>query len=240
MSGRSGDTILVGQASRIRFASSAAIADEVDAKRTIIVADELTSRLIPASLAARPVAIVPRGEEAKKLAVLDSVYSRFLEAGVGRDWGVLAVGGGSVSDLAGFAAATWMRGIAMYCMPTTMLAMVDASVGGKNGIDFHGYKNLIGTFSQPVLVIIDPENLTGLPGYDLAGGMAEALKHAIIDGESHFGLIEQATGSIDFGRPADPRRDGKVLEAVIRESVRVKASIVNNDEKETEIGRAHV
>jgi len=143
---------------------------------------------------------------------------------------VLAVGGGSVSDLAGLAAATWMRGVDFRVVPTTLLAMVDASVGGKNGIDLDGYKNVIGTFAQPSLVQIDASVLASLPERDLAGGLVEAVKHGLIDGGDHPALVEavvEPSGRI--------RRSA--LGPVIRRSVALKAAIAGADERETGVRR---
>ncbi|MBU0927804.1 MAG: 3-dehydroquinate synthase, partial [Spirochaetes bacterium] len=186
--------------STIRFAPIAALEGLVDTGRTVFVADELTAGFVRRLAGDDRIAVVPRGEAAKCLASLDGLYERFLELGVGRDWTAVGVGGGSVSDLAGFAASTWMRGLDFGFVPTTLLAMVDASVGGKNGIDYRGYKNLVGCFSQPRFVLVDPALLSGLPGYDLACGLAEAIKHGVIEGDGHLTALERAVaadGAID-------------------------------------------
>jgi len=211
--------------STIRFGPVSGLSGLVDPERTVIVADELTSRFIPAGFSSDRLAVVERGETAKSLASLETLYTRFLELGVGRDWTVIGIGGGSISDLAGFAASTWLRGIDFGFVPTTLLAMVDASVGGKNGIDFGGYKNLVGSFSQPRFVQVDTALLSGLPGHDLACGLVEAIKHGWLDGEAHMALIERVvseTGSIDL--PA--------LLPVIKGSITLKAAVVNADERE--------
>jgi len=193
--------------------------------RTVIVADKLTSQFIPAGFSTERTLLVERGEAAKSLASLESLYSRFLELGVGRDWTVVGIGGGSISDLAGFAASTWLRGTDSGFVPTTLLAMVDASVGGKNGIDFGGYKNLVGTFSQPRFVQVDTALLASLPEYDLACGLVEAIKHGWLDGEDHFSLVEHAVAK-------DGTIDRTMLEPVIRASITLKATVVNGDERE--------
>jgi 3-dehydroquinate synthase len=211
--------------STIRFAPVSALATLVDPARTVIIADELTREFLPPEFDRERAVVVPRGEAAKNLGSLEGVYERFLELGVSRDWTVVGVGGGSVSDLAGFAATTWLRGIDSGFVPTTLLAMVDASVGGKNGIDYQGYKNLIGSFSQPRFVLVDTELLSSLPDYDLACGLVESIKHGIIEGDEHLSNMEQAisnTGKIDRS----------LLAPIIRRSVTLKAAIAAADEHE--------
>lgn len=222
-----GDLIVSGtrSSSTIRFAPIAALAALVDPARTVIIADEISISFVTQLFDRGRTVVVKRGEAAKNLASLDGVFARFLELGVGRDWTIVGVGGGSVSDLAGFAASSWLRGVDFGFVPTTLLAMVDASVGGKNGIDYHGYKNLIGTFSQPRFVLVDPELLSSLPDYDLACGLVEAIKHGIIEGDDHLSSIEQAvsgSGTIDRG----------ALEPIIRRSIAFKAAVATADEHE--------
>jgi len=221
------DIVVTGErsSSTIRFAPMAALSTLADPERTVIVADEITRSFVTPQFNRGRIVVVQRGETAKNLASLDGVFARFLELGVGRDWTVVGVGGGSVSDLAGFAASTWLRGIDFGFVPTTLLAMVDASVGGKNGIDYHGYKNLIGCFSQPRFVLVDPELLASLPDYDLACGLVEAVKHGVIEGDEHLSLIEQAvSGSGTIDRAALP--------PVIRRSIALKAAVASADEHE--------
>ena len=193
-------------------------------ERTVIVADSLTKGFIPAAFAACPVALVPRGEAAKTLAGLESLYSAFLDAGVDRDWTVVAIGGGSISDLAGFAASTWLRGIDFGFVPTTLLAMVDASIGGKNGVDFGGYKNLVGTINRPRFILCDTTVLESLPAEALSSGLAEMVKHAVIDSPSHFSALE-AVCSSGLPRPAS-------LTDLIRKSAQLKTLIAGADERE--------
>jgi len=222
------DIVVSGERSNstIRFAPVAGLRTLADPDRTVVIADELTRGFVPPGFARERIVEVPRGEAAKNLATLEAVYARFLELGVGRDWTIVGVGGGSVSDLAGFAASTWMRGIDFGFVPTTLLAMVDASVGGKNGIDYRGYKNLVGTFSQPRFVLVDTAVLSSLPDYDLACGLVESIKHGIIEGDEHLSSIERIvakSGAID--RTA--------LAPVIRRSVALKAAVASADERES-------
>lgn len=211
--------------SRILFGSLGGLSALVEPRSAFIVADELTIRFLPPVFASCPSAIVPRGEAAKSLPSLEALYGAFLEAGLSRDGRVVAIGGGSVCDLAGLAASTWMRGVRFGLAPTTLLSMVDASVGGKNAIDFHGYKNLIGTFAQPSFVLMDCAALDSLPDADLSFGLAEAVKHAVIDGEAHLAAIEAATAG-------GPRPGAGALPGLVALSVRLKASIASGDERE--------
>lgn len=193
--------------------------------RTVIVTDPRIRKLHGADFPPCPVIEVARGEAAKGLTGLEGLWEAFLETGVDRTWTVLAIGGGSVSDLAGFAAATWLRGVDFGVVPTTLLSMVDASVGGKNGIDFKGLKNLLGTFSKPRFVRFDPSLLDSLPDADFASGMAEVIKHGILEGGDHFALIEASCSN---------RRsmDAAVLEELVRRSVAYKAGVTLRDPRE--------
>jgi 3-dehydroquinate synthase len=215
------DTAIV-YGSRDSSADSPGLAALADPKRSFIVADERTIAFLPDAFASCPRAIVPRGEAAKDLATLERLYEAFLEAGLGRDGRVIALGGGSVSDLTGFAASTWMRGVDFGFVPTTLLAMVDAAQGGKNGLDFGGRKNLIGSFHKPRFVLVDTACLASLPPCDLACGMAEALKHGVIEGEEHFSLIERRALA---GKPLD----AEGLEAIVKASIGFKGRIVAAD-----------
>lgn len=209
--------------SSIYFAKADKLLALADPEHSVIVADSLTRAFVPACYPDDRILTVPKGEDAKSPEALIRLWEGFQELGLGRDWTVVGIGGGSVSDLAGFAASTWMRGVNFGFVPTTLLAMVDASVGGKNGINLCGKKNQVGSIAQPGFVLIDTSMLASLGPQELASGMAEALKHGILDGESHLCAIERAVASMDV----------KTLEAVIRLSVGLKASIVQNDEKES-------
>jgi 3-dehydroquinate synthase len=213
-----------GRASRIAFGPLAGIGDAVDPGKTVLVTDRLIRRIHGAAFPACPVIEVERGEAAKSLASLEALYGRFLDLGLGRDGLVLAVGGGAISDLAGFAASTWLRGVDFGFAPTTLLAMVDASVGGKNGLDFRGVKNLVGSFSQPRFVRMDVSLLASLSDIEFASGMAEAIKHAVIAGGHYFALIESAAGISD---------SAEALERIVAGSVEIKAGVVERDERES-------
>jgi len=213
-----------GSISRIAFGKLSGLASAIDPAKAVIVTDRLIRSVYGALFPSCPVIEIERGEAAKSLASLETLYGRFLELEIGRDATVVAIGGGSISDLAGFAAATWLRGVDFGFVPTTLLAMVDASVGGKNGVDFRGVKNLVGSFSQPRFVRMDVSFLVTLPDIEFASGMAEVAKHAVIAGGPYFDLVESSAG---------PRRPGsEALERIVAGSVEIKAGVVTRDERE--------
>ncbi|WP_174296740.1 3-dehydroquinate synthase [Sphingomonas bacterium] len=208
-------------------------------RRTVaIVADEnvgphlatLTAALDAAGISWRSVAI-PAGEAAKSWSQLEHVCDRLLAFGVERNDPVVALGGGVVGDLAGFATAILKRGCRLVQLPTTLLAQVDSSVGGKTAINTAFGKNLIGAFHQPVLVLIDPDVLATLPPHELRAGYAEVVKYGLIDDFAFFEWCE-AHG------PALLAGDAALREHAIARSVEAKARIVAEDEHETTGRRA--
>ena len=174
-----------------------------------------------------PVAItVPRGERAKAPAVLQRLWGDLARAGIGRDGGVVGVGGGATGDLAGFAAATFMRGIAVAHVPTTLLAMVDSSIGGKTGVDLAEGKNLVGAFHAPSAVFSDPAVLATLPARQVSSGLAEIIKTAYLaDRES----VGQTARSVERVLGAD-LAPATLLVAM---SAELKGSVVSADERES-------
>ena len=168
---------------------------------------------------------IPAGETAKTRDTWAAVTDQMLAAGFARDTTLIALGGGVVGDLGGFVAATYMRGIPFVQMPTTLLAMIDASIGGKVGVDTPSGKNLVGAFHQPALVVIDPQTIATLPANHFRAGLAEALKHGVVASSSYFDLVA--------GARETTARDDVLLMDVVSESVRIKASIVSRDEKES-------
>lgn len=167
----------------------------------------------------------PAGEGNKTRASWADLTDKLLQAGVGRDGAIVALGGGVAGDLAGFVAATYLRGIPYVQVPTTLLAMVDSSVGGKTGVDTPHGKNLVGAFHQPRAVFADVATLQSLPRAHVAAGIAEALKHGAIADRSYF---EQTVGA----RDRLLARDAAALYDLIRRSVEIKASVVGDDERE--------
>jgi 3-dehydroquinate synthase len=170
-------------------------------------------------------ALVPDGERFKARGTLDGLYDAFLEARLGRDGLVVAFGGGVTGDLAGYAAASYMRGVDWVAMPTTLLSMVDSSVGGKVGINHAKAKNLIGAFHQPRAVVIDPSFLSTLPLRELRSGAYEVLKCAILGDDALFAALRAA--------PQGLRGWNRVeTESAIATACRIKAAVVEKDERE--------
>jgi 3-dehydroquinate synthase len=174
---------------------------------------------------------VPDGEEHKNLAWLAVVQDRLLEAGVERRTPVVALGGGVVTDLAGFAAATLLRGLPTVLLPTTLLAQVDAAVGGKTGINHARGKNLLGAFHQPRLVIADVSVLGTLPEREFTAGLAEVVKYGVIGDPALFRHLETDLGNV-------LRRDPDVLVPLVAACCRQKAAVVVADEREEGGARA--
>ena len=170
-------------------------------------------------------ALMPPGETTKSLASVEELYMAFHKLSADRRTVVVALGGGVIGDLAGFAAATYTRGLAFVQVPTTLLAQVDSSVGGKTGVNFGSAKNLIGAFYQPRLVVIDPDTLDTLPERERRSGLAEVVKYGII-ADSNFAalLAREMPGLLSLASPE--------LETVIAHSCRVKAHVVEEDEQE--------
>jgi 3-dehydroquinate synthase len=166
------------------------------------------------------------GEQSKTRETWTQLTDTLLERGFGRDTGIIALGGGVTGDLAGFVAATYMRGVPYLQVPTTLLAMLDASVGGKTGVDTIRGKNLVGAFHPPAAVIADPLTLHTLPEREYRAGLAEAVKHGLIADEDYFGWIETRAAELLKREPA-------ALTWLIHRSVEIKAEVVSQDERET-------
>jgi 3-dehydroquinate synthase len=170
----------------------------------------------------------PAGEWNKTRETWASLSDRMLAARFGRDCAVIALGGGVVGDLAGFVAATYLRGVPYVQVPTSLLAMIDSSIGGKTGVDVPTGKNLLGAFHQPRLVLADLDLLASLPAAQLSAGLAEAVKHGVIADADYFAFLEGDCAAI-------LAKEGAVLERVVRRSVEIKAAVVAEDERE--VGR---
>jgi 3-dehydroquinate synthase len=170
--------------------------------------------------------VLPPGEQTKSFPILTALYDTLAGIEADRKTLVVAVGGGVVGDVAGFAAATYNRGIPFVQVPTTLLAMVDSSVGGKVGINHAKGKNLIGAFHQPLGVLIDPAVLATLPDREYRGGLAEVVKYGVILAPEFFAFLEANAEAIN-------RRDPAALSHVIARSCRLKADVVEKDEYET-------
>jgi 3-dehydroquinate synthase len=169
---------------------------------------------------------IPAGEGAKCREEWARVTDRLLALGFGRDSALVALGGGSVGDLTGFVAATYLRGIPCVQLPTTLLAMVDASVGGKVGVDTPAGKNLVGAFHPPALVLGDPQALASLPDALYREGLAEAVKHGVVADAGYFEWIARHASAL-------VAREGDAVAGLVTRSVAIKAAIVSRDELET-------
>lgn len=194
--------------------------------RVVVVSDATIDRLYHPLLAPYDTVLIGTGESMKTFQTVETIWRRFIELGVDRSTFVLAVGGGIVTDVAGFAAATYMRGLSFGFVSTTLLGQVDASVGGKNGVNVDGYKNMAGTFTQPRFVVCDPGMLRTLSDREFRAGLAEVVKAAIIADAGLFAWLEGATFQ-------QLRTDTDLLTDVVSAAIRVKADIVERDERES-------
>lgn len=167
----------------------------------------------------------PAGEWNKTRETWATLSDQMLAAHFGRDSAVIALGGGVVNDVGGFVAATYLRGVPLVQVPTTLLAMIDSSIGGKTGVDVPAGKNLLGAFHQPRVVVADPDLLGSLSSAQLAAGLAEAVKHGVIADADYFGFLETEYAAI-FAKHAP------ALERLVRRSVEIKAAVVAQDERE--------
>ncbi len=185
------------------------------------------ARTVMAQCAEAHLFIAEQGEASKSLAVFGQIMQVMVEAGFTRKDCVVAVGGGVVGDLAGFAAASYMRGIDFYNIPTTLLAQVDSSIGGKTALNLGGYKNMVGAFYQPKKVLIDPNVLRTLPPRQIANGLAEAIKMSLTSDAALFELFETVANAPEVCASLEP-----ALETIIERSLRVKKHVVEQDEHE--------
>lgn len=199
--------------------------DVLPAGRVVAVSDAAVAELHGRLLAPYETLLVGRGEEHKTLRTVETLCRRLIGMGADRKTFILGVGGGIVTDVAGFAASIYMRGLPFGFVSTTLLGCVDASVGGKNGVNLDGYKNMAGVFAQPQFVVCDTSLFATLPLREIRAGLAEAVKAGIIGDEPLFGLIERA--GLD-GLCADP----EAMDKVVVHSVRLKAAVVSRDERE--------
>ncbi len=196
--------------------------------RRAILTDEIVGPLHAGKLESlrAPVLAVPAGERSKRFATLERALEFLAASGLDRGSCLVALGGGVVGDLGGLAASLYMRGIACVQAPTTLLAQVDASVGGKTAIDLEAGKNLAGTFHQPVAVFADTGTLATLPEIEIRSGLGEVVKCALIEGEEALLSLERAA-------PAIRAREPGVFDAIVERCVRLKAEIVRRDPRES-------
>jgi 3-dehydroquinate synthase len=205
----------------------------VEGRRVALVSDSIVSeifgtkvgaKLISAGLEVRPLTF-QAGEASKNWQVAGEMLEALAEAGLDRLDTVIALGGGVVGDLVGFSAACYLRGVDFVQMPTTLLAQVDSSVGGKTGVDLRAGKNLAGAFKQPLIVLADIDALASLPDAEWRSGLAEVAKSAVIDGEEFTAWIEENASALKT-------RDPIVVEEAVVRCVTFKSGVVSSDEKE--------
>ena len=194
-------------------------------KRVIVISDSNLDRTHHDLIAPYEHILIGLGEQAKSLVTLDEIYRQLIELGADRSTFILGIGGGIVTDIAGFVASTYMRGVEFGFITTTLLGSVDASVGGKNGVNIGGFKNMVGTFSQPSFVICDVALLHSLPNREFRAGLAEVIKTAILGDEELFERLEHTSFE-------ELRQNDELLSEIIIRSVKVKASVVAEDERE--------
>src|SRR6266566_3754062 len=175
-----------------------------------------------------PIALIPDGERAKSLTTVSRLLDRMVDLKLTRQSTVIAVGGGVVGDVSGFVASIYMRGIPVVQVPTTLLAQVDSSIGGKTGVNHRAGKNLIGTFYQPRLVLSDPLVLRSLPEREYVSGLYEALKYGVIRDAALFEDFEQNSARL-------LNRDARVIERLVARCAAIKADVVMSDEREGDL-----
>jgi len=197
----------------------------IPAGKAVIIADKNVLHLYQKDFPSYEVIKIESNEKIKNLDTVRYIYEKLVELEADRSTFIIGIGGGIVCDIAGFVASTYLRGVRFGFVSTTLLSQVDASVGGKNGVNFEGYKNMIGVFNQPEFVICDLNLLNTLPEREILCGMAEIVKHAVIGDTDLFAYLEehyQEALALDIG----------VIEKLVYDSVVIKSAIVNKDEKE--------
>ena len=202
-------------------------------KKVLVVADENTAFLFGKQAVASlqqagftvTLVVLPPGEASKSLAQADVLYARAIVAGLDRNCPILALGGGVVGDLAGFVAATYLRGVPFLQVPTTLLSQVDSSVGGKVAVNHPLGKNLIGAFYQPWGVLIDPQTLLSLPEREFSSGMAEVIKYGLIADAEFCNILSQQAEAVG-------KRDPQWLARIVAHCCRMKAAVVERDEQD--------
>jgi 3-dehydroquinate synthase len=197
--------------------------------RRVLVSSPRVWRLhgtrVGGALGAQASVLVPDGERSKHLRTVLRIYDGLIAAGADRGWGLVAVGGGVVGDMAGFAAATWLRGIAVAHVPTTLVAQVDSAIGGKTGVNLREGKNLVGAFHQPSAVLVDPGVLGTLNTREYRAGLYEVLKYAMACSAALFERLDRDADAI-------ARRQAAAIRPVVEDCCRTKAAIVAADERE--------
>jgi 3-dehydroquinate synthase len=210
------------------YSSCALLADPVV---YALYGESVTSILKQYNIPVHPL-LLPKGEEAKSLATAENCWEEMAKAGLDRKSFVLSLGGGTVCDTAGFVSACYMRGIDVVHIPTTLLAMVDASIGGKTAINIEAGRSLVGAFHHPRLVLVAPHFLTHLPARELSSGLAEVIKASVISDPDLFDYLERYMGDL-------LAKNLEKLKAIIAKACKIKTEVIRADEKEKSV-RAHL
>jgi len=197
-----------------------------DSRQVVIITDRNVRNHYSKDLPSCYIIEIGTGETMKNLDTVQRIYLDLLRLGADRSFFIVGIGGGVVSDITGFVASTYLRGLRFGFVSSTLLSQVDAGVGGKNGVNLRGYKNLVGTFNQPEFVICDTDLLKTLPEKEVRCGLAEVVKHACIGDACLFSYLEA-----HYKKALALDRD--VMEKIIHDSVVIKSSIVNRDERES-------
>ena len=201
------------------------LSEYLDGRKCYIITDRNVNELYGVRFPECPVYIVEPGERSKDIKVVADICRWLLDLGADRGAFIAGIGGGVVCDLTGFVASTYLRGVSFGFVATTLLAQVDAAIGGKNGVNLDGYKNIIGTFTQPEFVICDVDLLISLPEKEYVNGMAEVIKHALIKDMRQIIHLEENSIPI-------LARERNEMESLVGHSAAIKAAIVENDELE--------
>jgi 3-dehydroquinate synthase len=197
----------------------------IASERVAIITDSNVRRLYGKNFPPYEIIEIGTGEKIKNLETVKTIYGKLLDLAMDRSSFIVGIGGGVVCDITGFAASTYLRGVRFGFVSSTLLSQVDASVGGKNGVNFEGYKNMVGVFNQPEFVICELKLLKTLPEKEVLCGLAEVVKHAAIGDRDLFSYLEENDKEV-------LQLDEEVVEKAVYDSVLIKSGIVNRDEKE--------
>ena len=197
----------------------------IPSKNVVLITDKNVKRFYENDFPPHPVITIDIGEKIKNLDTVRDIYEKLVAVGADRSTFIVGLGGGIVCDIAGFVASTYLRGVRFGFVSSTLLSQVDASVGGKNGVNFKGYKNMVGVFNQPEFVICDLNLLNTLPKKEILNGMAEIVKHGAIEDADLFAYLEEHSQKA-------LALDIEVIEKLVYDSIVIKSAIVNQDELE--------
>jgi len=197
----------------------------VNVESTFIITDVNVYALHESAFKNWKTIVIPAGESNKNLATVQLIIEQLIELKADRTATIIGVGGGVVTDITGFVASIYMRGVVFGFVPTTLLAMVDASIGGKNGVDWNLYKNIMGTIRQPSFLLYDSTFLSTLPELEWQNGFAEIIKHACIKNAAMFSMLEKVN-------PTAFKKNKLQLNQLIQKNVQLKMAVVKNDENE--------